>query len=364
MKRQSDGFSLVEVIIAIAVLAIVAMSLLLYFSNAGRYAESGKTKQRADMAAQSVVEELASYTNYEQIEKNLIGVSGSEWVVKSSPNGSENAYRLFRTGLEVDDMKYDASVKLDFNVNGTYEPSTTQVPAYNDYEVPQIEKVYSENNVVLEETDQTEVAEADIYYQIYNYYIKNNLTMPSITKEDIRAGMTREIHISIGYADDSEELYLVRGNYDYKYVESGKTYLSTTSIKDVKIEKDALKKVYLFYKQVNDGAANDALDIIADSSVRSELTSEESEFSIYMVLQKAASVTDDTLSGYTLNTSGVFPELASKIHRNFGSDDLDKNLITKTKKRRIADVTVEIYREGEADSGEDPVVTVHTSKGA
>lgn len=362
MRRHSDGFSLIEVIIAIAVLAIVAMSLLSYFSGANRYANWGKTSQKADMAAQSVVEELASCTTFAQIENDL-AASGSAWKVVSTPSVSNDVYELSRE-LTVDDTDYIARVKLDFDsYKSTAMPEVTTTPLsrFNDYEAPQLEKIYSENNVVLEETDQTEAAVGDIFARIYQ---KDK----GITKSTVRNGLQRTLHIDIApYAAGTgeQELYLVKGRYEYRYDEAGEIMSCEMPLKTVKIEKDSLQKIYFFYRPVNDTLATEVLDITADSSLPAgfELT----DFSYYIVLQQ------DTVIppiGYRLDiTSGGNPasvELKNKVYNNanplLGGSD---GLITHKAKDRIATVTVDIYYADETEfKEENRIVTVQTSKGA
>lgn len=361
MKRQSDGFSLVEVIIAIAVLAIVAMSLLLYFSNASRYTEFGKTKQKADMAAQSVVEELASCTTFDQIENKLVAATGSAWTVVSTPTASKNNYLLSRK-ITVDNMDYKAMVTLDFDsYKATASATTTPVSKFNDYQAPQLEKVYSDNNVVLEETDQTDAAIGDIFYQVY----KNN---KSSSKTTIRNGLHRTLHIDMSpYSDasGSATLYLVRGRYEYWYEEAGVKYKCEMSVKDVKIEQDALQKVYLFYRPISSTLTEETLDIMATGMPAGfDLT----EFSYYAVLQQDDAVTPPY--GYHLEiTSAGAPasvDLKNKVYHNTdvftgGSD----KLIVHQPKDRIATVTVEVYYEDETDLNEENrIVRVQTSKGA
>ena len=361
MKRQSDGFSLVEVIIAIAVLAVIAMSLLLYFSNASRYAEFGKTKQRADMAAQSVVEELASCTTFEQIEEKLVEPDDSAWTVVSTPSAGKNNYLLSRK-ISVDSMDYKAMVTLDFDsYKATASATTTPVSKFNDYQAPQLEKVYSENNVVLEETDQTDAAVRDIFYQVY----KNDKT---ITTAAIRDGLGRVLHIDMmPYTGDpdSADLYLVRGRYEYQYEKAGVTYQCEMSVKDVKIEEDKLQKIYLFYRPVNSILNEETLDITATGMPAGF---DLSKFSFYAVLQQEETVTPPY--GYHLEiTSAGNPTtdvLKNKVYCNTeGSAGSSDGLIIHKPKDRIATVTVEVYYEDETDFNEENrIIRVQTSKGA
>lgn len=369
MKRHSDGFSLVEVIIAIAVLAVVAMSLLAYFSSANRYTNWGKTTQKADMAAQSVIEELASCTTFDQIKNDL--ASGSAvWVVES-PEPSDNSYRLTRS-ISVDGTDYKARVKLDFEpYKGTSstDPTPTPLSKFNDYQAPQLDKVYSENNVVLEETDQTETALSDLFYQAY----QND---KGITKEDIRGDgeeepkgeLKRTMHIDIK-PYETDKLYLVKGWYEYSYEKDGATYSCETPVKDVKIEKDALDKIYLFYRPVNSKLDKETLDITAGSGISPE------KFSYYVIRQEEKAEPSDaatpapTSPPYILEITSegnsASPDLKDKVYNNAKLASGSDSLIRHEAKDRIAMITVEIYYADEKDFNEENrIVMVQTSKGA
>lgn len=374
MKRKADGFSLVEVIIAVAVLAVAVMFLLSYFSGANRYANWGKKTQKADMAAQSVVEELASCTTMEQVE-SMVTASGSSWKVASGgswttasgnawkviatpdPSG-DNAYYLTRD-VSADDMDYKARVKLDFApYEATPPPSVSgQAAKFNRYEVPQLEDVYSKHSVVLEETDQTASATGELVYQVYQ-------DDKSVSKSTIENGLKRTMYIHISpYPDASGELYLVKGYYEYRFENAGKIYKSEMPIKDVKIEKDNLQKIYLFYRPVNGVLQDDILDVSVDSSMS---VFDLGKFAFYPILQKASV---NPPSNYQLKVTsggtGASAELLKKVFTNAKlSVGVSVGLVTRKAEARIAKVTVEIYYADESVFNEENrIVMVQTSKG-
>ncbi len=378
MKRKADGFSLVEVIIAVAVLAVTVMFLLSYFSGANRYANWGKKTQKADMAAQSVVEELASCTTMEQVENMVTAsggswkvasgaswetVSGSSWEVIATPDPSgDNAYYLTRE-VSADDTNYKARVKLDFApYEATPPPAATgQAAKFNLYEVPQLEDVYSKHSVVLEETDQTASATGELVYQVYQ-------DDRSISKSTIENGLKRTMHIHIlPYADASggNSLYLVKGYYEYLFENAGRTYKSEMPIKDVKIEKDNLQKIYLFYRPVNALLENDILDISVDSSMPAGFNL--TDYAFYPILQKD-SVNPPSNYQLTVDTSGGTVTSAELLKKVFTNAKLavgtSAGLVTRKAEARIAKVTVEIYYEDETVFNEENrIVMVQTSKG-
>ena len=362
MKRKADGFSLVEVIIAVAVLAIVVMFLLSYFSGANRYANWGKKTQKADMAAQSVVEELASCMTMEQVE-DMVAASGSSWVATSTPDPSgDNAYLLTRN-VSVDDTNYKAKVKFDFlSYKATPPPAATgQASKFNLYEVPQLEDVYSKHSVVLEETDQTASATGERVYQVYQ-------DDRSVSKSTIENGLKRTMHIHISpYADasGSNSLYLIKGYYEYLFENAGKTYKSEMPIKDVKIEKDSLQKIYLFYRPVNALLENDSLNISVDSSIPAGFNL--TDYAFYPILQKD-SVNPPSNYQLTVDTSGGTVTSAELLKKVFTNAKLavgtSAGLVTRKAEARIAKVTVEIYYEDETVFNEENrIVMVQTSKG-
>ena len=68
-STDDGGFSLIEVILAVAILALMTLPILNYFTNSSLRTIDGRDKQTATMAAENVVEELSTFSNYEQIRE-------------------------------------------------------------------------------------------------------------------------------------------------------------------------------------------------------------------------------------------------------------------------------------------------------
>lgn len=58
MKNDNSGFTLVEILLALAVLAIVSIPLLSYFSDASKMNALSARKERANLVAQSIIEDF------------------------------------------------------------------------------------------------------------------------------------------------------------------------------------------------------------------------------------------------------------------------------------------------------------------
>lgn len=65
--KDNSGFSLVEVIMALAILALVTLPIVNYFTYSSVRTIDGRERQTATMAAGDVMEELKAYSNHEQI---------------------------------------------------------------------------------------------------------------------------------------------------------------------------------------------------------------------------------------------------------------------------------------------------------
>ena len=86
MKRQIQGFSLIEVLIAIAILGVASLALLSFFSSANFYSSTGKSTQEADLVAQSVLEEVDSCKTLTEIDSQLMAATGSAWTLVKKKN--------------------------------------------------------------------------------------------------------------------------------------------------------------------------------------------------------------------------------------------------------------------------------------
>lgn len=347
-RHSKEGFSLVEVIIAVTLLAVLALPVLAYFTNAAVSASKGKDTQKANMAAQSVTEELNSCTSFQQIEEELVAATGSAWTVEAAADAVNRQSRLSKEVI-VDGTAYEAKVTVDYeyetkNVNG--DDTASQ---FNDYEVPQLKEVYSSSNVVIAETDQADTAVSNFLYRY-----------PEDSVSSIRSGMKRTLCLDIikGSVTAGEDgIYQVKGSYEYSYKD--KTYSSV--IEDTKIEVEKLENIYYFYNLIQTDIPEDVKVNFSDN-----VTIEEAKkLSIYFVCQKKIA---EPGPGYSLRFSGSGVFLLPKYFTNGITADTvaeESEIIEHSKGDRIAKITVDIYDQGETTfTDETRLVRLETSKGA
>lgn len=346
MDNKRDGFSLIEVIIAVAILGIVAMSLLSYFSLASNYSSRGRDKQRADMVAQSVIEEINSYNGADDIEENLKNATGSAWQIDTLADETQKESTLTKK-MTLDGVDYLAKVKLDYDYVPENEDGDATEAKYNEYATPQLSEVYSPNNVVFSETDEQEVALGNIYHQNAN-----------VSQSTIKSTVERTMCLDFYKDEENVEICHVKAYHEYKY--NGKTY--TVPLKNEKIEMKQLKNVYLFYQLLRDDVWQESVRIDATA-----LTNEKaSEVKIYFIRQKG---TNTVPLGYTLQVSGSgnymqFQYASNKVPIQ-GVPSASKEVMEFQKGNRIAEITVDIYSGEESTFTEDNrIVRLQTSKGA
>ena len=211
---NNAGFTLIEVLIAIAILAIISLPLLNYFSDALKTAANGRRNQRAEMAGQSIIEELTSYRKHKDLDK-AIAATGGPWKVDtvaeaeaaanpepsptpdptnpSQPVALGARKYLIKEDLEIDGVPMIAKVKLDFN----YAPASSSIIKYNNFEVPQINALYSEQSAVVVDNGDS------LDYAVSNFKIKEKGLVDEATIKN-KSNLKRTGYIDVQYKRNSK----------------------------------------------------------------------------------------------------------------------------------------------------------------
>lgn len=346
MKNAKDGFSLLEVIIAVAVLAILSMPVLAYFTHASVSTSAGKDTHRANMVAQSVAEELNGCSTFQQIEEKLVVASGSAWTVDSAYDSSTKKTSMTKKVTE-DGFTYQAKVSLDYNYATKNVNGDNTEAKYNGYAIPKLEEVYSDTNVVIAETDQEETAVSNFLY-----------SNPSKSDTEIKNDMIRTLCLNV--FKKSADIYDVKGYYEYSYTNNGNTYTYSADVEDTEIEISKLKNIYFFYNILKDDAAENVI-INFDSNITQD---EAQELRVYFVCQKEVK---QPKTGYSLQFSTSGQAAWAKYYTNGVATNLaaSSDMIQyDTTGKRIAKITVDIYDGSETSFTEaNRIVHMETSKG-
>lgn len=286
---DDDGFSLIEVILAVAILALVSVPILNYFTNSSLRTIDGRNKQTATMAAESVVEELNSYSNYKQI-KDLTATaapgapapsSTPVWKVSPAEPGETHDPQsdYIERKLEVNGVNYLAKAKIDY---GVYKSGMKTIDdsagekighgngdainsKFNDYRIPNPSEVYSESNVVAAEDDEIDSALSEFYTTL-------NASTPSggnsiVDWGVIEAGIQRTVCVDISYKDSSKKEYEIRVYYLYTFTHSGRSLETEVTLQNTCVKTSKFKRVFVFYDPLRAGATDESIRIRTGSEI-------------------------------------------------------------------------------------------------
>ena len=370
IRRMKEGFSLIEVIIAVALLALMALPILAYFTNAAVTTSRGRNAQKATMAAESVLEELNAFDTLEQLEKYLKDESAgsSDWGITQAESttaeaGKSSTTTVTKKNIMVDDSSYNAKVTLEYDY-----PVDSSNPSYtnpNQKKMPDLGEVYSSENAVIKETDQLDRA---ISHYLMEY--------PDETSTGIIDKLERELYLDIMEKDG---VYTVTGSYHYIYNgDTADTYDAVVT--RTKVENPA--NVYFFYRRTyyeTGGAVTSKNDpervvVTADNNISDKTALKEhmGNMHIYFICQKESGESDIPTS-YRLKffgpSNGPINGAAAEAyyHVNVEADSLPgkygkQELVTSSAKGRIARVVVDVYSPDDS-SMSDSLAHLESSKG-
>lgn len=358
-KQQKEGFSLVEMIIAISVLAVLSLPIIAFFTNSHVYTEKGMSEQRANIAAQSVMEELNRYAKFGQLE-NIEAIEQSEidkgilsektWTLDNKAIDGIDAEKSSLTKkITMDGIEYLAKVTVDYAGYKESPKDGSGLPIsnakYNKHPVPELNEIYSPENVIFAESDQQEIAISDIYHSL----------QATKSKATIIAGVKRTLYLDVTTtSENGNEIYIVKGYYHYDY--NGTTYDSV--IDTIKIEKSALKRIYFFYNPLRDNLTEESVFVSYDSGVDAE------KLSVYYIVQENGI---SLPAGYHLAPQGSGEFLKSYYYTNGVAattfTHFSNSEINHRTGKRIAKVTISMYHDGTTEFKEENcLATIDSTK--
>lgn len=366
--KMREGFSLVEVIIAVTVLAILTLPILAYVTNASVSTSKGRDTQQANLAGETMMEDIKAVESFDKLEA-YAAVPGGDWTVSlDAPNNKA----VVTKDVTLDGFTYHVTADVDYNYASN--DSTGRTETYNAYKIPELKEVYSPNNAVLEETDQAETALSEFYYE-----------NQSEQKAAILDAMKRALCIDVEQTtDNGRSIYWVKGYYKYWYGGEKKTF----SIRNIKIEKSKLENIYVFYKVLNKNILSEKAEVRFLNFTDND---DIKKLKIYFALQDTpATSVDATLkkpAAYVMDinstSTGVDnPEplnpatIGAYNNASYFTNGIDKagtspvanfekSLVKRETGKRIAQITVDVYKKKSSGSYLDSerLVRLQSSKG-
>lgn len=369
LNRTDGGFSLIEVIIAIVILALVTIPLLSYFTDSLQHSVRMARQQRATLAAQEITESLKAV-------KRLI----------EKPEG-QTAYSVPYLNILLDDCKLEEG---GFNADGTGSATYSGVlskesesfdvkvkistsTSANAVERPLIYGIDDAKDVMILERDQKE--EALTYFTSVNVnYCSVHPDQTILSQDEIFAKMTRTINILVDNiqedpTDDESAYFTVKAYYDYKCVGlrgtgSSDTYACTYLVNS---KVSALKNIYLLYNCMT-GVDRIKLDVSEEAYKKMPTFKEDgstldtTRLGLYLIAQNY-----DPDKNESLYLEG-YDRVWMSAHTNVDSveDALGtvtaKSLTATGSPTRLIEIKTEVYKKGHEDT-DDALIVVETTKG-
>lgn len=259
-KKNSPnaGFTLLEIVLAVSILALISIPLLRYFMNAIRYSASEANRQQALFYAQGITEGLLAENRLVTYEPD----SGAAGVNYAVPFLEEKGYRLDTSDPSNDNplMTSGTGEAVFWNtVDGYNVRVTITNKSSGDLPVKDVTDLseYGINlltDVVLVET--TEYSQAVFYFmELHRKWLAGQPEGTARWGEtEIEAHMSRVIHVSVATTDDPPG-YRVRIRYGYECSDlnnfSNPVYWEGPLLVDKNVSD--LQNVFLFYDWCDGG---------------------------------------------------------------------------------------------------------------
>lgn len=358
--QDDSGFSLVEVMMAVAILALVTLPIINYFTYSSVQTIDGRERQTATMAAEDVMEELKAYSNHDQIARLIMTPDPAAtptpdpdpfatptaapasatpavtmdpdevWLedtaplarYTASPSASPAPIDIMRY-VKVNNSKYLAKVHFDFD---TYDSDTKTVSGsavsaeYNDYYVPNPTEVYAaDTNVVADEDDEVDTAVSSMYTDL----VATKTDVPVVTPPAM--------------AGPTTDTYVVRVYYRYQFDYASNSVTDKDSIKnalsrmicvhirdkndevppivsapgagiiqkevtlvETEIKKSRLKNIFVFYKPAWDAANTEHFQVTFGSGIGEDAIKKMNFFFTYQQVNGVTPPGESDIGTYTL----------------------------------------------------------------
>lgn len=358
-KCNNAGFSLLEVILSMAILALISIPLLMYFSESIRYSALMEEEQKATLLAQEVTEDL-------KIQDNLIAIPTGEsaysvpylkdagYTEKANSLDSEGKGEITLAGTE---GNYDVEVKL------------STATAANAVQRPIIYGIDDTTDVLAVERDQKNEALA-YFVAINNAYCAANPGSSLLTQAEIVDNLSRKITIDIGKTGTE---YTISIYYEYTCTNLRGTGSSDTftSSKLLDVRMTELKKIYLLFDRSEKAGAWDVIEVNSSAFTAGQ------EPELHFICQNLA---DD--AAYTLqikrpndnwlvrtnvgrsftNNVGTLVTYTGAVVNEAGNTLPTETLTENATPVRVITIETKIYKKGHTASDE-PYVVINTTKG-
>ena len=406
-KLNNKGMSLVEILVAVVILAMVTGPLLHSFVSAARYNQHAKERQRATTAAQSVMEGFKAF-DLEELCWQFSGDPTHPFRVYSGATGSsvgtyigevagerqfiptaDGTYEFVVRNISFEGMLYDAKINLSPAAAEVSVPSMETMNGYLDavYKQPNQQDMQAFSEVVTKVwhalvDEELEDGSPNPYHDfVYTYeqgdVDKNKIRLEKTTVVNINtSGSVSTVTVSVNYhyevadypfypTDELHPEYFdLEGDIS---IPSVTIYDNTDTVSNGALLGDVYLYYYPAYSSGPTGTriANETIEIYNSSGV---------ERNVYLIKQKNTTISDTQLNtcenSYTPAVVGIPADSGSKInlfhnlYQNLsglgsttgtvsisGMGDVKTDMFTEKGEILLYKVEISIYESGSDFSG-------------
>lgn len=372
--KNNAGFTLIEVILSMAILAIVTIPLLTYFTDSMKYSAKMAVRQKATALAQELTEGLKAEDQL--LVKLDDGAGGFRYGVKCLEDKTVvehgYAYSLKSSSMnpadgtgavtyQTDGLNEKYHVEITVSTNTTANAKTRPI-------------TYGINNIcdVL-------AVENEQYKQAVSYFLSinsanftQNTGVAVLTEQEVKDNMSRKMYMDIVYTPTDASPYYVQVYYIYSCEGLNSVHPRTYNTEKeilADIYMSQLNSIYLLYDQLP--GKNDKLEVKCNTTLPENPI-------LYLVCQNPAETT-----AYRLEVTKLAADqkIRSNISENGGNSKyggvynmnssglLDTAYATGISEDgspvRLVDITATVYEKNSSGdyTSETPIISISTTKG-
>ena len=388
-KKKQSGFTLVEVLLSMAMLMVIVVPLLSYFSNNAKFNHRAKIQQRATTVGEQIMEEVKSFATIKDLTDYYAGAVPDTGIASKEkyydPDGSGSGVIRDGSGYVFKDKvnytywkKGVKSDKGEFNVKITVNPGTDGEGGHkddtadlrhrevNDKKIPAITSLTLANTAVAKDQDFIENRAIDHF---------RNLSGGKTDDATIKSSLTKRYTIDITgsrieKSGTLDEKRYVTVKISVKYTSSlcgdDKTY-EAMLYNGLETEEEKLTGIYLFYN-LYEGATY--IDVKFSAYTSPAVNVKLPNTMVYAICQNADADQDTSSQKVegTISGSGTFTykNIFSNIKSDIGGFSLAKNMddmVGTEFVQRISDIKVEVYPIENGKQAASPKAILNSTRG-
>ena len=323
LKRNS-GFSLIEVVVSMTILAVIFVSTMLAFQRLQKTNEASNEYQKGQSFGNTIMDSLSTL-DYSDFEDYVSGKStkllSDEYTIEESKETLDGIelkvlYKDLIANVTVNDKIEDENIK---NINTIQFPSIDSLNAEETYVVNLSGKKAEDVNIRSGNDDYDK--------QALNYFLDANRAYiaeligqdkdafyTTLTEEDLKDIVTKTINLNLDYIDgytivEEEIKYEIDEdkNNELNYVkEDDRVYTMT-----MPLHQQVMKNLYCIY--ANSGLKSDEINFHTSQA----LLDSKNLIKVFILAQNASYITG-TVTDITLDTDATYQ---NKLNINYLSDN-------------------------------------------